>query len=327
MGHYFESGFSVRKPMWHGLGTVADRYPTDWAEARKMAGLEWEPMTLAIPNMIAPNGVEIDMGGFKVIVRDDSFSALGVASDEFEPVKNARMGDIVEAVLDAGFKFETAGSLRGGRSVWALAYLDEPFKVAGDNSETFPYLAILNAHDGSGACKGIFTDVRVVCWNTYSYALAKGTAASTFTFRHTAGVNDRITEAKNALGLARREAAGWQEMADDLFSLKLDNETEALNHFLGEWEPTSFRKLKKDEAELPAGSVAHTERARSVFRSLYLDGVQNDAHRGTALGLVDTATEFVDHIQGREAGRFTRFLAGDPRKAQAVKLARKVASR
>lgn len=325
MAHYFEAGFSVRKPAWHGLGTVADHYPADWTEAREWAGLSWEPKIITLPKSLLVDGIDLDLSGFQVVVRDDTNATLGVTSDEFEPVKNARMGDIVEAVLGAGFKFETAGSLRGGRAVWALAYLDEPFTVAGDNSETFPYLAILNAHDGSGACKAIFTDVRVVCWNTYSAALARGTAASTFTFRHTAGVNDRITEAKAALAGARREASAWQDAASDLFNLKLVNEEEALDHFLGEWEPTAYKTPKKGQTEISDRSREYTDRGRRVFRSLYFDSPTNEAHRGTALGLVDTATEFVDHVQGREAGRFSRFLTGDPRKAQAVKLAVRLA--
>ena len=43
MPAYFETGFSVRQPMWHGQGTVLDDYPTDWADARAKAGLLWEP--------------------------------------------------------------------------------------------------------------------------------------------------------------------------------------------------------------------------------------------------------------------------------------------
>lgn len=321
----FNSGFSVRKAMWHGLGTVADRYPADWAEAREWAGLQWEPMALAIPNMIAPNGVEIDLGGYRVIVRDDTFTALGVTSDEFEPVKNARMGEIVETVLAAGFKFETAGTLRDGRMVWALAYLDEPFKVAGDDSETLPFLAILNAHDGSGACKAIYTDVRVVCWNTYRAAEMRAKPGNTFTFRHTTGVNNRIEEAKLVMKGLRSETADWVDLAAHLFNLPLVDESAALNHFMADWEPLAYRPLKKGEAVLPDRSRDYTDRKRAAFRSLYLDSVTGDAHRGTALGLVDAAVEFVDHVQGREVGRFTRFLQGDPRKAAAVKLAMRVA--
>lgn len=325
MPAFFNTGFSVNKPMWHGLGTVADRYPTDWAEAREWAGLTWEPMALATLQATLPNGSVIDLPDHRLIVRDDTFAPLGVVSDEFEPVKNARMGEIVETILDAGFKFETAGTLRDGRMVWALAYLDEPFRVAGDDSDTLPFLAILNAHDGTGACKAIYTDVRVVCWNTYRAAEMRARPQDTFTFRHTTGVNDRIDEARQVMKGLRAETADWTALAASLFNTPIVDETAALNHFMADWEPLAYRKLKKGETELPDRSRDHTDRARKAFRSIYLDSVTCDAHRGTALGLVDAAVEFVDHVQGREVGRFGRFLTGDPRKAQAVKLARLVA--
>src|ERR1044072_1095622 len=43
MSHDFTSGLSVHEVPWHGLGEVLDDYPESWAEARKIAGLEWEP--------------------------------------------------------------------------------------------------------------------------------------------------------------------------------------------------------------------------------------------------------------------------------------------
>src|SRR5215218_6737379 len=44
MPAYFDTGFSVRQPMWHGQGIVLDEYPVDWADARRKAGLTWEPI-------------------------------------------------------------------------------------------------------------------------------------------------------------------------------------------------------------------------------------------------------------------------------------------
>lgn len=38
----FESGFSVREPMWHGLGTVVQDFPETLEEAIELAGLDFE---------------------------------------------------------------------------------------------------------------------------------------------------------------------------------------------------------------------------------------------------------------------------------------------
>jgi hypothetical protein len=43
MPDYFDTGFTVRQPAWHGQGLVLDEHPTNWADARVSAGLTWEP--------------------------------------------------------------------------------------------------------------------------------------------------------------------------------------------------------------------------------------------------------------------------------------------
>ena len=40
-----ESMFSVRQMPWHREGTILGDYPGDWAEARELAGLDWDPVT------------------------------------------------------------------------------------------------------------------------------------------------------------------------------------------------------------------------------------------------------------------------------------------
>ena len=43
-----ESMFSVRQMPWHREGTVLADYPGDWDEARKLAGLDWDPITTEV---------------------------------------------------------------------------------------------------------------------------------------------------------------------------------------------------------------------------------------------------------------------------------------
>jgi len=331
MPAYFETGFSVRQPMWHGLGSVLDSHPENWEEARKAAGLEWEPMLLPVYARHPKTGAEIELASSRVVVRDDSFADLGVVSDEFELITHRRMGDIMEAILgQPNVKFETAGVIRGGKEVWALVYLDEPFKVAGDNTETLPFLAFLNAHHGQGAAHAIFTDVRVVCWNTYQAALARANEATAFTFRHTAGVNERIEEAKKAMAGLRAEAKAWQEACKELFGMRVDDP--AFDTFLAEFlpdpPPDAYRD-KQDGDALLDRARERMAKSREVFRNLY-GGPTVAPHAGTALGLVDASVEFLDYVRpGTTQGRVRRSLlrAGDTgtRKQEAIALARRVA--
>ena len=43
-----ESMFSVRQMPWHQEGTVLADYPGDWAQARTLAGLDWDPVTTEV---------------------------------------------------------------------------------------------------------------------------------------------------------------------------------------------------------------------------------------------------------------------------------------
>jgi phage/plasmid-like protein (TIGR03299 family) len=351
MPAYFDSGFSVREPMWHGGGNVLTDYPTDWTDARKKAGLEWEPelvpcythktfeastpitdleqgaialhpgaMADEDGNMVtASTEWMVPLVDHKLVERDDTHGVLGVVSDRFGLVYHSVMGEILEAILgQPNVKFETAGSCRDGAQVWALAYIDEPYKVVGDNTETMPFVALLNNHDGSGACKLVRTQVRVVCWNTYQAAEMEGErTGQQFAFRHSGDVQGRITEAIAALSGARNEAKDWQEMAAELFGQRVDEA--CFNRYLADFIPDPIGEVVSDRVR---GNV---ERARSTFRSLYFDSVTTEAHRGTALGLVDASVEWLDHVRGfrnRDTYMGRTLLRPEPMKARAVKLVR-----
>ncbi len=308
MPAYFDSGFSVRQPMWHGLGTVLDDYPEDWNAARKVAGLDWEPATAPVyVRKPSPDWDEATFGpptddnplawvheridGHQLVQRDDNAAVLGMVSDGYRLIGHDVMGEIVEALTEQpNVRFETAGSVRGGAQVWALAYLDEPYQAGGsDDTDTYPYIALLNSHDGTGACKVVATDIRVVCWNTYSAASAQGERTGRqFVFRHTAGVMDRIEEAKTALSTVREESQAWRVLAQELAGTPVNDQ--ALGWFIDGFIPD------------PEGEVTErvrNERAarRSTFRKLYEESPTTEGHRGTALGVVDAAVEYLDHLR------------------------------
>lgn len=251
MPAYFDTGFSVREPMWHGLGTVLDSHPENWDEARLAAGLMWEPQARPLYHQPVTHADPFasrfeQVPNHNVVVRDDTQAVIGIVGDGYELVTHAAMGEIMEALSDEpNVKIETAGSCRGGSEVWALAYLDEPEQVAGDDGPTYPYLALLNAHDGTSACKIVNTSVRVVCWNTYQAASMEGQRTGRqFTFRHTASIHDRIEEAKAAIRGVRGEHARWVAMAEHLAALPASDLDVEL--FIQEFLP--------DPAEHPAGS-------------------------------------------------------------------------
>lgn len=378
MPAYFDTGFSVREPMWHGEGIVLDEYPTDWADARAKAGLTWEPEERPAFNMRPLEAFNVDgflaciecagrVGGLhhetcsqrktvasreviksecvpagavvvgrdvfvpvpdhKLIVRNDNDLVLGVTSDQFSLIhhggkQRASMEMILDAFTEGGAKFETAGSCREGRMVWALLYLDEPYKVPGDSSEHLPFVALLNPHDGSGACKLTRTQVRVVCWNTFQMASAEGDRHGLqFSFRHVGDVQSRIEDAKAALVGLREETVQYVELAESMMQLRADDS--AMAKFISEFlpSPTENGEVVSDRVE------ANVTKARGMFRHLYLDSPTTEGVRGTAWGLVQASTEYLDHARAFRTpdtylGR--SILRAEPAKAKALEIARRV---
>lgn len=332
MPAYFDTGFSVRKPMWHGEGLVLDDYPTDWADARKKAGLEWEPELVPMftrqPNLehlvdpTLPEWTYTEVVGHQLTARNDTGAVLGPVTDSYGLVPHGEggMADILEAVMGQGAKFETAGSCKGGAQVWALAYLDEPTEVAGDDTDTLPFIALLNSHDGTGACKLVATSVRVVCWNTYQAASMQGERSGRqFVFRHTGSVLDRIQEAKDALAGVRDEHKEWMVLAESLHAMPVNERALAVfvEHFIPEPENATER-VRNDRAA-----------KRQLFLKLHDESPSTDGHRGSALGLVDAAVEWLDHVRPyRSSDTYLSrtLLRPEPVKANVVKLAREVAA-
>jgi phage/plasmid-like protein (TIGR03299 family) len=318
MAAYFECGFSVRKPMWHGEGTVLEDYPESWDEARRFAGLLWEPTQVPVFTKAGDEFTEAE--AFRAIARDDTGAVLAVPSDRYQVITHADMGEIIDAVLEAdgNVRFETAGSVREGRQVWALAYLDEPYEVPGDSTQTFPFLALLNAHDGSAACKLTYTDVRVVCWNTWNAASEQGErTGAQFTFRHTGDVGERIEQAKQALGELREESKATRRLFEALAQVPVSDEQVRMFTQL-------FLASPADHGEFVSEKVANNvARARGTFDRLYHESKTTESIRGNAYGLLQSATEYLDHVRrfrNSDSLMGRTLLRPEPFKARALDL-------
>ena len=119
-----ESMFSVRQMPWHREGTILADYPGSWAEARKLAGLNWDPVSTEVYALagINPDGTTHyePIYGWKCISRSDTGAVLSINRETYTVIDHGEMGEIVEAVLaQPNVKWETAGVLdeRTGRLV------------------------------------------------------------------------------------------------------------------------------------------------------------------------------------------------------------------
>ena len=338
MTDYFETGFSVRQPMWHGKGNILTEYPKNWAEARVPAGLEWEP--IEVPDY-GYKGITIEgtpayspetaiAGDFfadpdrKRIIRNDTGATLAVANATYELITHGEMGSVVDAILDTDHvRYETAGSIQEGKGVWALALLDEPVTLKGklgeDNSVTLPYLALLNKHDGSGAFSLTTTAVRVVCANTWKAAEIEGKKnGTTYSFKHSKNWRDRVEEAKVAITGARAEFAKYCELSEELLGIRITAAQSEL--FLQAYIPSPPAGITSDRVR------SNIDQARNHIRAC-LNSQTGAEVKHTAYGLVQAAGEYADHIKRANSWetRLGRSVLGmDGAKSRAVKIARQM---
>lgn len=323
MAHNFETGFVVREPAWHDLATVLDEYPEDWPTARAAAGLDWNPVAepLYVPG---PDGSFVEVDGDRAVRRDDTGAVLATVSDTYRVFPNDELGPLVEALLDEDdVQFETGGVLKGGRKVWILVKLREPFEVPGDPSgATLPRLAIQNSHDGLGSLRAQRLQTRIVCDNTSHAADREASRHGfEFTFRHTANMTDRIDEARAAINGLRNDALAYREWATDLLAVGVDDRQREL--FVTEFIPSP-----PTDAVVSDRVVANIETAREQVRAILASPTTAEtAH--TAYGLVQAGIEYLDHVRTYRdvESHFTRsYLRREPMKAKVEQLARTAAT-
>ena len=319
-----ESMFSVRQMPWHREGTILEDYPGDWDTARKLAGLDWDPIATevyALADLNAdgtPRYKPID--GWKAIARSDNGAVLSLNRDTYTVISHGEMGEIVEAVLSQpNVRWETAGVLDEGRSVWCLALLDEPITLPGDDSPTLPYLAITNRHDGTAACALRATAVRIVCANTFRAAELEGErTGATFSFIHKSSWRTRIEEARQAVTGAQAEMRRYRDLAAELLGIPVTPAQREL--FITEFIPKPPEGLITDRV------ARNVDEARKALRLLF-DSATNEQIAGTAYGLVQAAGEYLDHVRTARSWetRLNRTLIRpEPLKHRALALARDI---
>lgn len=304
MGHNITSTdatFSVREMPWMGLLDgqvhVLPDNPTR-AEAQALVH-PWEPvevpvykreMSVAEDGTLTEEFVEVE--GSKAIERSDNGYTLGVVNDSFGIVTNTEMWDVVEAVGSIGtdIDIETGGSLEGGRKVWALLRMAEPFQIKGDpNGATLAFLAFQNAHNGSGAFRAQAINTRIVCANTSAAADVEAKRNGyEFHFKHSKNVRDRIEDAKAAVSMWREGVTVWQNAMEVLAATRVTPAQSTL--FVERFQPMPPNHLITDRVR---GNV---EQARGELRAI-LDGPTSEGIKGTAYGLYMAGIEWSQHYR------------------------------
>lgn len=201
----------VGETPWHGLGVAIDGTQAP-IQFMSTAGLDWTVDKKKIRVVDGPT-----IPGRFALVRSTDKRVLGTCGTAYTPVQNADVFDFFQRFARAGgMTIETAGSLHGGRKVWALARIPGGFDLPGSD-EVRPYLLLCSPHQAGYALVAKFTTVRVVCQNTLTMALAEG-STGTGAFRHLHNRAFDADEAIAALNLSRELMKSFEERATLLSS-------------------------------------------------------------------------------------------------------------
>lgn len=285
---------------WHGLGFKidADASIEEW---RNAAGLNWTIKKGGLV-MRTEDGSLIDAADLNrsILYRSDTQARLSVMSTSGYHVvqPDQILGFIGDSVKAMGWKMETAGSLKGGRKIWALANIGEEAEV-GKGDKVKGYLLAATACDGSMASEFMFTTVRVVCNNTLHMAV-DGSLKDRDTSKPRVKVYHYNTldvdAVKKQLGIAGSAWENFIVQARRLASVKVDNKT-AVQILRTVYDATPEEKEVEGVVISDEQFLKENTTARKVLE-LYSGsaiGAQLASARGTAWGLVNAATEYYDH--------------------------------
>ncbi len=293
-----ESMFYVRETPWHGLGTKVLEAPAS-KDALQLAGLDWrvlqEPIYTAMEELV---------DGYKANVRDSDRKVLGVVTDRYRVIQNDEAFAFTDELLGAGVKYETAGSLQGGRKVWLLAHMPHEYIISGERIS--PYLLFSNTHDGSGAIKVALTPIRVVCQNTLNLALAN--AKRSWSMIHTGDIKEKMQEARDTLFLAENY---MDELGKEFEALRMKKLTDK-------------QVMEYIEVLLPIedGSTPQQEknmkRLREDMKIRYFDAPDLQGVGKNAYRFVNAVSDFATHAEplrktaNYKENLFSRTVDGNP---------------
>jgi len=320
---------------WHKLGQSIEAYlasnglTVSTASQEQMthawatcSGMDWRILRSKVRYFADREGNDQrEIADAHVLMRSDTGADLGIVSDKYKTVQPAQVLEFFHDLsATLGVKLETAGTLFGGKKFYATANLGESFTFAsGDIVKG--YLLLATSCDGSAKTTARHVLTRVVCNNTLSAAMSEKN-------KHVVNLSHRTTfdadKIKDQLGVAQvREVA---EACESLSQVRM-NDDKACDFVRNLLRPEDAAKKlatiaeaqaetarilssassSQDFARLLGGTVkladvdADTRRAPKgeaeilrLFRGAAI-GSNLSGVRGTAWGMLNAVTEYVDH--------------------------------
>lgn len=316
-----------RNDVWHRMGQemLPGQTIESWAKA---AGLGWQ--AVKVPAIASLEGAAFDhldpatrfrrVDDRSFVVRGDTGDALGyVSGDNRDGYQIVQPGDVLDwfgryIAVDDRFALDVAGSLDGGKRIWATAKYNGAVDICGEEHRARVLMS--TTFDGSGATINQATMVRVVCQNTLRMAHADQSAA--IRTRH----STRFDAAKVGRELAQlaKSFANFKAIGDAMGTVEMSKDMVA--------------DFFRDVLDIPRNAKRDdiSTRKENQYRDLcnaHYASEREGAPRDSAWAALQAVTRYVDHDRsvkngagGVDAARFAsaQFGSGDNMKGKAMEL-------
>ena len=288
MSHEVEQMFSAGNIVpWHKLGNVIEGAPSI-KRGIMLSGLDF---MVGTKPLFTADGVEVTS---RATYREDTGAILGVVGARYVPLQNIEAFEFYEPLIDSGLvTLETAGSLKEGRRVWVLGKINrEPLVIVPQADDVInQYILLSNSHDGVTAIRCGFTPIRVVCWNTLSWAhsLAENQEKAS-------GKLLRVVHSKNATQ-ALSEIRDVMDLASSTFSASAEQYKTLAAHDVSEADLKRYVRIvwghNPDDEKACKTILPKIEELVECGAGNDRDGV-----RGTWWAAYNGVTEYLSHKRG-----------------------------
>lgn len=280
----------VGETPWHGLGAKleAGRSIDVWAQRAGLAH------TVERTPVFFHDGTEAQVyGGRDVLYRSDTRAPLSVVGDRYQVVQPVEvLAFFDDLVKHNGFELETAGSLDGGKRVWALARVGAEAPVIGHDTVR-PYVLLATSYDQTLSTVAKFTGVRVVCHNTLTMSTSTH-GKHEVRVPHSAKFDARA--ARLDIGIALTAFDEFLISSRALAKKQVDGTFAA--EFLRRLLPAPVKTVDGVKTTLLHEESKGFQSIMALFQGEAVGAGLPEA-RGTAWGLLNAVTQHVDWQRGR----------------------------
>lgn len=288
----------VGLPPWHGLGhaMTGNESLDEWLE---LSGMNWRANRFRL-GFDPENHVEkIEEAGeiyatpsfapiqeLQALVRSDTNGFLGMVSPRYNIVQPNEVMHFFDDLTDYyGFKMETAGCLREGRVIWALAStgLEACLEEVDD---VRAYLLLATSFDRSVATVAKFTSVRVVCNNTLTMSQSERSGSS-ISIPHSRKFDPKQAKIDLKIGKAWEE---FKQQMDAMVNTRVTEEQQA--RFI-----LSVYHGLKEEDKIERKHERTIQHMAKILQTA--PGSDMPTAIGTVWGLLNAVTHDVDYSKSR----------------------------